>query len=69
MADRIDGDRYNYPTFVRKYFEPLMRFDESPPLAEPGADFPLLTLSGESTSLAEQWSAQRYLVVEFGSFT
>ena len=61
--------RYNYHSFVPELFEPWMRFHESPPVGEPAPDFPLGTLDGEDTTLAAHWSAHRYLVVEFGSFT
>lgn len=62
--------RYNYPEFSPRYFEPWMRFDVSPSAGEIGADFPLWCAeTGTETTLAEQWSQQRYTVIEFGSFT
>ncbi len=61
--------RYNYHSFIPDLFEPWMRFDESPPIGEFAPDFPLWSLEGNETSLAETWAAHRYLVVEFGSFT
>lgn len=69
MADLDLLERYNYHSFIPELFEPWMRFDESPPLAHPGPDFPLVTMAGEASSLKELWSGQRFLVVEFGSFT
>ncbi len=61
---------YNYPAFVPEYFEPMMRFDESPPLGEPAPDFPLWRLEDRGeTSFSEVWSQHHYTVVEFGSFT
>ena len=61
--------RYNYDEFVPSKFEPLMRFDASPPLGQPAPDFPLWTLEGSETRLSEVWSRYAYTVVEFGSFT
>ncbi len=62
--------RYNYPDFTPKYFEPWMRFGESPPPGETGADFPLWSAeNGSESALAQLWARQRYTVVEFGSFT
>jgi hypothetical protein len=60
---------YNYPAFVPENFEPLMRFDESPQIGEVAPDFALRNLDGTGTSLSALWSAQAWLVVEFGSFT
>ena len=62
--------RYNYPDFTPKYFEPWMRFSESPPPGEAGPDFPLWCAeNGSKSTLAKLWARQRYTVVEFGSFT
>ncbi|GJM44521.1 MAG: hypothetical protein DHS20C21_13630 [Gemmatimonadota bacterium] len=69
MTDSDLLARYNYDSFVPELFEPWMRFDESPPLGEPAPDFPLWDLDSQESSLVAQWSAHRYLVVEFGSFT
>lgn len=62
-------ERYNYDSFVREKFEPWMRFEESPPLGEPGPDFPLWDLDGEETRLGTIWASNEFTVVEFGSFT
>jgi hypothetical protein len=62
--------RYNYDSFVPEKFEPLMRFDQSPPLGSPGPDFPLWNVEGrEQTSLHDFLSNYLYTIVEFGSFT
>lgn len=62
--------RYNYDAFVPEKFTPWMRFDESPPLGQPGPSFPLWQLEDHSeTSLEAIWSENRFTVVEFGSFT
>jgi len=69
MTDQDLLEQYNYHSFVPALFQPWMRFDQAPPLGETGPDFHLWSLEGEETSLAAQWGAHRYLVVEFGSFT
>jgi hypothetical protein len=61
--------RYNYDEFIPEKFGPWMRFDQSPALGEPAPDFPLTRLDGTTTRLSDLWSAQLYLIVEFGSFT
>lgn len=62
--------RYNYADFTPEYFEPWMRFAESPDAGEMGGDFPLWCAeSGNESTLAKLYSEQQYLVVEFGSFT
>jgi len=68
MSDRPDVP-YNYDSFIPEYFEPWSRFGESPPVGDQAPDFPLHHLDGTETSLAELWSGQAWLVVEFGSFT
>ena len=60
---------YNYDSFVPEKFMPWMRFAESPKLGERAPDFPLWHLDGTETYLSEIWSAYKYTVVEFGSFT
>lgn len=69
----MDNDvlqNYNYDEFVPEKFEPLMRFDESPPLGVTAPDFPLWNLEDrQQTSLKALWSKYLFLVVEFGSFT
>ncbi len=70
MSESVDGGgTYNYPSFVPENFEPWMRFHLSPPVGEAAPDFPLWDLDGAETSLAATWSAHKYTVVEFGSFT
>ncbi len=61
--------RYNYDEFIPAKFPPWMNFDASPPLGEPGPDFPLWTLDGVETRLSAIWSRHPYTIVEFGSFT
>jgi len=62
-------DRYNYPEFIPKYFEPLLNFDNSPKLGRPGPDFPLTILDGAETTLHETCQEHELTVIEFGSFT
>lgn len=70
MADTDLIQRYNYDEFVPEKFNPWMRFDESPPLGQPGPSFPLWRLEDQSeTSLEAVLSENRFTVVEFGSFT
>ena len=62
--------RYNYPDFTPEYFEPWMRFNDSPNAGETGGDFPLWCAhTGAKRSLAHIWSEHPFTVVEFGSFT
>jgi hypothetical protein len=61
--------RYNYDAFVPHNFEPWMRFDQSPPLGEPGPDFPVWGLDENQTRLKQIWGQHDYTIVEFGSFT
>lgn len=60
---------YNYAVFNEENVAPLMNFAESPPLGEAAPDFPLWHLDGTETSLSEILAANRFTVVEFGSFT
>ena len=70
MAKNIDWvKRYNYDSFIRENFEPLMRFEDSPPVGTPAPDFPLWHIDGTETSLYEIFKQNIYTVVEFGSFT
>ncbi|MBI3159438.1 MAG: hypothetical protein HYZ26_07555 [Chloroflexi bacterium] len=62
-------NNYNYDAFIPENFEPLMRFEESPPLGSTAPDFPLWTLEEKETRLSEIWESHLYTVVEFGSFT
>lgn len=62
--------QYNYDEFLPEKFMPWMRFEESPALGVAAPDFPLWRLEDRArTLLAEWWSKNLYLVVEFGSFT
>lgn len=69
MTDPALLARYNYAAFVPANIEPMMRFDESPPLGQRAPDFPLWPLEGGATSLSAIWAAHTYTIVEFGSFT
>ena len=70
MSDPQDHKTYNYDSFIPEKFEPLMRFNESPPLGEPGPNFPLWNLEDRSeTTLHDVVKKNVYTVVEFGSFT
>ena len=69
MTDPISTEQYNYTTFHRDAFTPLMRWDISPPIGEKAPDFPLWTLDETETSLSALWEQHKYLIVEFGSFT
>lgn len=60
---------YNYDSFIPANFEPMMRFDQSPPLGQRVSDFPLWNLDGQPTSLYAVLKDHSYTVVEFGSFT
>ena len=60
---------YNYDSFIPENFHPWSRFHLGPPIGDPAPDFPVWNLDGSETSLAELWSAQAWLIVEFGSFT
>lgn len=61
--------RYNYDEFVGEKFRPWMRYDQSPSLGVLAPDFPLLHLDGTESTLAELWSKNSFLIIEFGSFT
>ncbi len=71
LTDRvITAEDYNYPVFKPTAFEPLMRFEDSPPLGHPGPDFPLWYMADESeTCLSDICAENAFTVVEFGSFT
>ena len=69
MADQELITRYNYDEFTPEKVFHWLRFESSPPLGQPGLDFPLWHLDGNRTSLSEIWSSHTYTVVEFGSFT
>ena len=62
-------DRYNYPEFIPEYFEPLLNFNNSPPLGRPGPNFPLTLLDGNETTLLDECRKHDYTIIEFGSFT
>lgn len=61
--------RYNYDEFVPEKFEPWLNFAASPPLGDPGLDFPLWELDERETSLSRIWAQHTFTIVEFGSFT
>jgi len=70
VIDPLPPERYNYATFAPEHFEPLMRFEASPPLGQPAPDFPLWQMEdGAATRLSAIWSQHKFTVVEFGSFT
>ena len=69
MTHKNLTDKYNYNSFVRKNFEPLMNFDNSPSIGQPAPDFPLLYLNGDKTLLSSIWSDFDLTIIEFGSFT
>ncbi len=60
---------YNYDSFIPEFFQPLMRFEDSPRAGSTGPDFPLWDLEEQETSLSQVWSAKLFTIVEFGSFT
>lgn len=60
---------YNYAEFTEENVAPWMNFADSPPLGEAAPDFPLWHLDGTETSLSLILAANRFTVVEFGSFT
>jgi hypothetical protein len=61
--------RYNYDVFTHDNYEPLMKWEESPAIASDAPDFPLWNLDESESSLSALWKANKFLVVEFGSFT
>lgn len=62
--------RYNYDEFVPEKFGQWMGFDSSPLIGNKLTDFPLWRMEDQSeTSLNTIVSANRFTVVEFGSFT
>lgn len=60
---------YNYDVFKRENFEPIMNWEQSPAIGSPAPDFPLWQLDKSDTSLSQLWKDNKYLIVEFGSFT
>ncbi len=60
---------YNYDSFTEENVAPWMNFMDSPPLGETMPDFPLWHLGGTETNLSQILAANRFTVVEFGSFT
>ena len=66
-ADLIKA--YNYEIFSEENVAPWMNFAGSPPVGETAPDFPLWQLDGAETSLRQIVTANRFTVVEFGSFT
>jgi len=62
-------EKYNYTVFKHENFSPWMKFEQSPRLGVKAPDFPLWDLDGGKTRLSEIWSANKFTVIEFGSFT
>ena len=63
-------EKYNYDEFTPEKYQPWMRFDESPSIGTQALDFPLWKLKDQSEiSLSAIISANKFTVVEFGSFT
>ena len=63
-------EKYNYPIFSKAHYQPWMRFDVSPPILQRAPDFPLWKLEdGSEMPLSAVWSAHKFTIVEFGSFT
>lgn len=60
---------YNYDQFTEEKVMPWLNFEGSPPLGDTAPDFPLWHLDGAESSLSQIWAANRFTVVEFGSFT
>ena len=70
MTDNDLIAKYNYPEFRPEYYEQWMRYDDSPDIGTSAPDFALWNADDQSeTRLSDLWSAHKYLVVEFGSFT
>jgi len=61
---------YNYDEFSEEKYSPWMNWDKSPAIGQSAPDFPLWDSADQSeTSLSAIWSANKFTVVEFGSFT
>lgn len=69
MTEQKLIEQYNYDEFVREKFEPLLNFDNSPPIGVPAPDFPLWELDKRKTSLSDVWAKNDLTIIEFGSFT
>ena len=69
MTDTDLLSRYNYDSFVPEFFEPWLRFEESPALGRVAPDFDLVDLDLNETRLKEVVAESAYTIVEFGSFT
>ncbi|MCB1216607.1 hypothetical protein KDL44_04405 [bacterium] len=74
MSERFKGpellEDYNYAVFAAEGFEPLMRFEQSPPPGSLLEDFQLTLLAtGESVSMQEVCRKHLLTVFEFGSIT
>lgn len=69
MSEKSLIEAYNYDVFRRENFEPLMQWDSSPALGSDAPDFPLWNLDKSETSLSQLWGENKFLIVEFGSFT
>jgi len=69
MAEQALVDAYNYDVFHRRNFSKWMNWDEAPVVGTEAPDFPLWHLDKTETSLSKLWGENKFLVVEFGSFT
>jgi hypothetical protein len=69
MTDLEIATAYNYAEFTKANALPWLNFEGSPSLGETAPDFPLWHLDGTQTSLSQIVAANRFTVVEFGSFT
>jgi len=69
MSERLSVSDYNYEIFHRRYFSKLMKWEDSPAVGSDAPDFPLWHLDKSETSLSQLWGENKFLIVEFGSFT
>lgn len=69
MSDHNLIEAYNYEVFHHTNFMKWMKWDESPAVGSNAPDFPLWNLDKSETSLSQLWGEQKFLIVEFGSFT
>ncbi len=67
MSDLVE--RYNYDSFTQEKISPWMNYGQSPAIGQVAPTFPLQPIDGQAVQLKDLWSAARFLVVEFGSFT
>ena len=69
MSENMSVETYNYDVFHHTNFSKLMKWEESPVIGSNAPDFPLWHLDKSETSLSQLWGEQKFLIVEFGSFT